>query len=71
MKPVGHVDPTRLCDAADAILDALVAHGDEAQVMMLLDANEQSEPDDGAYSCAELIEAMSLLMRLGVVEPRA
>ena len=60
------IDPRRLCQAADALLDAMSApEGPRGVVVLHTGAESQAPP--GAYKPAELVEAMSMLLRLGLV----
>lgn len=61
------VDASRLCGAADAILQAIHSEqGRRAVVRVLIVQPEAAGA--GGYTLAELTEAMSMLLRLGVVE---
>lgn len=66
-KPV--VDASRLCGAADAILHALKTDDGRRAVVKVLVIEPAESGVQPGYTLAELTEAMSMLLRLGVVEP--
>lgn len=70
MNAAKDVDPNRLLDAADVLLQALAAERGG-------DANTSAQGTDAVrnpalmrYTIAELVEAMAMLWRLGLVPPR-
>ncbi len=63
------VDSARLCDAADAILQALHSEQGRRGVVRVLVIDPGAPGIRPGFTLSELTEAMSMLLRLGVVEP--
>lgn len=63
------VDASRLCGAADAILHALESGGGRRAVVRVMVIEPGVAGQVPGFTFAELTEAMSMLLRLGIVEP--
>lgn len=63
------VDAARLCDAADAILQALHSEQGRRGVVRVLVVDPGAAGVRPGFTLAELTEAMNMLLRLGLVEP--
>jgi hypothetical protein len=57
------IDPRRLLQAADALLEAMDPDGDG---MVVVHAVVDGRPAPGSFTPGELVEAMAMLIRLGL-----
>ena len=58
------IDPKRLFQAADALLEA-IHDGPRGLIVVHVGAEHEAPP--GTFKPAELVEAMTMLLRLGLV----
>ena len=62
------IDPLRLCAAADAILRAIPEDQERPAVVRMLVVQTTKADSPDAFTLAELVEGMSMLIRMGLVE---
>jgi hypothetical protein len=69
-EPGDHVDPVRLIEAADCLLEAQSKRPNGLALVDVWMGKAGGTPAKGLYTYSELVEAMAFLIRLGVVEPK-